>query len=306
LIAVDAALQAIEMAGLGAGAGDARRFAVCDGLPYRAPGQATLFVPYGHMVARTLGVRGSVSIVAGNEASGMAAVAAAARIVANGEADVVLAGGAQALQEPLLEHFRAQGFSTRTHARPFDEAHDGFVPAEAAAYLVLEAEGHAQRRGAPSIARVAGVGDVFDGTAEPLAYSDAAEAGRVQQLALGNAGFIQNQVDLMVSCADGRLALDFADGYGVLRTFGRHAYYAGVTTVAGALGFAAGASGPLSLALALETIRRQAAFPITGLETPEKGVELAYVRELREEKIDCVLVTSIGAGGTLVSVLLHR
>ncbi|MFN0148567.1 MAG: beta-ketoacyl synthase N-terminal-like domain-containing protein [Dehalococcoidia bacterium] len=305
-MAVDAALQAVASAGLGAGSGDSRRFAVADGLPYRAPGQPVLFVPYGHMVARALGVRGLVEVVGGAEASGMTAIVAAARLVSNGDADVVIAGAAQALQEPLLEHFRAQGFSSRQPARPFDAAHAGCVPAEAAAYVVIEAESHARERGAPAIARIAGSAEIFDTTAEPLAYSDAAEAGRVQQLALGNAGFLQNQVDLMVSCADGRLAIDFSEGYGVMRTFGRHAYYAGVTTVSGGLGFAMGASGPLSVAMALEAIRQQTSFPIAGFETGEQGVELAYVREPREEKIDCILVTSMGIGGTLAAVLLHR
>jgi 3-oxoacyl-[acyl-carrier-protein] synthase II len=306
LIAVDAALQALGAAGLGAGSGDARRFAVVDGIPYRAPGQPVLFVPYGHMVARVLGVRGPVALAGGAEASGMAAVAAAGRLIASGEADVVLAGAAQALQEPLLEHLRAQGFSSRETARPFDVEHAGFVPCEAAAYLAIESEAHARARGAPAIARIAGIGEVFDSAVEPLALSDAAESGRAQQLALSNAGFLQNQIDLMVSCADGRLAVDFAEGYGIMRTFGRHAYFAGVTTVAGALGFALGASGPLSLAMALEAIRRQRTFPVAGFSKGEAGLELTYITEPRDEKIDCVLATSMGVGGTLVSILLHR
>ena len=306
VIALDAALQALDSAGLGAGAGDARRFAVVDGLPYRAPGQSTLFVPYGHLVARALGVRGPVQVMAGADASGMVAVAAAARLVSSGAADVVIAGGAQGFQRPLLEHLRAQGFSSRTGARPFDVSHDGFVPAEGAAYLVIEASGTAAERDAPVRARIAGIGEIFDSAVEPLSISDAAESGRSSQAALADAGFLQNQVDLLVSCADGRLAVDFAEGFGTMRTFGRHAYFAGVTTVAGALGFTLGASGPLSLVMALEAMRRQETFPITGFETPEQGVELAYLKEGRRERLDCVLVTSMGVGGTLVSLLLQR
>lgn len=305
-IAIDAALQALEMAGIGAGGGDARRFAVADGLPYRAPGQATLFVPYGHMIARATGVRGPVSIVGGAETSGLAAIITAARLIAANVADVVIAGGSQALQRPLLEHLRAQGFSDRTVARPFDVSHNGFVAAEGAAYVIVEEAGHAVERQAQIIARVAGMGDIFDGTAEPLALSAAPEIGRVQQAALASAGYLQNQVDLVISCADGRPLADFGDGYGMKHTFGRHAYFAGVTTVAAGLGFALGASGPLSLAMGLEAMRRQRSFPIAGFETAEKDLELAYIREARDEKIDCVLVTSIGVGGTLASVLLHK
>lgn len=306
LIAVDAALQAVTSAGLGAGAGDARRFGVADGLAYRAPGQSTLFVPYGHAVGRVLGVRGPMMTVGGAEASGLAAVAAGVRAVVRGEVDVVVAGAAQALQAPVLEHLRGQGFATTTAARPFDAEDDGFVPAEGAAYVVVEEEQHAIDRGAAIVARVAGMAETFDSTCEPLATSDAAEAGRTMQAALGDAGYLQNQVDLVVSCADGRPATDLAEGYGLKRTFGRHAYYAGVTAAAGALGFALAASGPLSLACALEALRRQEVFPVAGLETAAPDLDLAFVKQARPEKLDCILVTSLGLGGTNVNLLLQR
>jgi len=306
LFALDAALQAVESAGLGAGAGDARRFGVADGLPYRAPGQPAIFVPYGHLVGRALNVRGPVSVVGGAEASGMAAIVAAARMVARGDADVVVAGAAQALQPPLLDHLRAQGFAARQAARPFDVAHNGFTAAEGAAYVVVEAQESARARGATAVAALAGIGELFDSAAEPLATSDAAETGRAMQAALTAAGFIQNQVDFVVSCADGRPAVDFGDGYGILRTFGRHAYYAGVTTAAATLGHALAASGPLSLVSALEAIRRQQVFPIAGFETAERDLELSYVSEARAEKLDCVMVTSLGLGGTNIALILDR
>lgn len=306
LIALDAALQAVASAGLEAGSGDARRFGVCDGLPYRAPGQPNVFVPYGQLVARALGTRGPVTSVAGAEASGMSAVAAAVRIVERGEADVVVAGAGQALQRPLADHLRAQGFATRTGAKPFDANPSGYVMAEGAAYLVIEDEAHARERGATAAARIAGAGHTFDTEAEPLALSDATEAGRAMQAALGDAGYLQNQVDLFVAPANGYGAGDFAAGMAAMRTFGRHAYYAGVTTVAGSLGFSLAASGPLSLVFALEAMRRGETFPIAGLESPERGLELAFVRETKTEKVACVLVTSAGAGGTNVAVLLQR
>ncbi|MCC7365151.1 MAG: hypothetical protein IT303_12350 [Dehalococcoidia bacterium] len=306
VIALDAALQALAHAGVGAGAGDARRFALVDGLPYRAPGQAAIFVPYGHLVARALGVRGPVTITAGHEASGASAIVAAANLVREGVADVVIAGAAQGLQRPLLDHLYAQGFATRTGAHPFDARHDGFAAAEAAAYVVIESEPHAMARGGTALARIAGAGAVFDPSAEPLELSGAPEAGRAMQAALADAGYLQNQVDLVVSCADGRPASDFAEGYGLRRTFGRHAYFAGVTTVAGALGFALAASAPLSAAMAIEAMARQQSFPIAGFETAEQDLELAYAAETKEETVGTVLVTSLGAGGTNVALVLER
>ncbi|GAB4327863.1 MAG: beta-ketoacyl-ACP synthase II [Dehalococcoidia bacterium] len=306
LLALDAALQALAAARLEHGAGDARRFAVADGLAYRAPGQATLFVPYGHLIARVTGVRGPVVVTGGAEASGMAAIAGAVRLVVRGEADVAIAGAAQALQEPVLAHLASQGWTAPMQARPFDVDHAGFVPAEAAAYVVVEDEEHARARGVEPIANIAGVGETFDPLVEPLETSGPAEAGRAMQNALANAGYLQSQVDHVVSCADGRPAVDAAEAAGLMRTFGRHAYYAGVTTAAGALGHALAASGPLSLVLALASLQRQQVTPIAGFERGPDGVEVTYVREARAERLDCVLVTSLGLGGTNVSVLLQR
>ncbi len=305
-MALDAGLQAIEAAGLGAGAGDARRFGLADGLAVRAPGQPTLYVPYGHALARVLGLRGAVEVVAGGEASGMVAIAAAARMVSRGQADTVIAGAAQALQPAILDHAAAQGWSSPVPARPFDAGHNGFVPAEGAAYVVVEAEETALARGAWPAARIAGVGEIFDPSAEPLAVSEAPEAGRAMQAALAEGGYLQNQVDLVVSAADGRPAVDFAEGYGLRRTFGRHAYFAAVTAPAGTLGHSFAASGPLALVAALEAMAHQETFPIAGFETAEKDLELAYCHDARAERLDCVLVTSLAAGGTLVSLLLQR
>jgi 3-oxoacyl-(acyl-carrier-protein) synthase len=305
LIALDAAFQALESAGLGAGAGDARRFALADGLAYRAPGQGALYVPYGHVVARALGVRGPVVVAGGGDASGMAAIAAGARLIGEGRADVVLAGAAQSLQRPLLEHLASQGWMAN-EARPFDAGHAGMAPGEGAACLVLEADEHARGRGAAVAAKIAGIGEVFDPGAEPLAVSEGPEAGRAVQAALTNAGYLQNQVDLVVSCADGRPAVDLADGDGIRRTFGRHATYAAVTAPAGSLGNTLAAGGPLAVAVALEAMARQRVPPIAGLDSPVAGMDLAYARPARDERVDCVLVTWLGLGGVNVSMVLRR
>lgn len=304
-IALDAALQAVEMAGFGPGSADARRFAVVDALAYRAPGQATLYVPYGQTVARALGVRGPVLSIGGGEAASAAAIALAARLVADGDAEVALAGGAQALQQPLLAHLRELG-AAEAPARPFDRDHAGFVPAEAAAYVVLERLEHAAERGREPLACVVGAGATFDSSAEPFAFAEPGESGRALQAALADAGYLQGQVDLIVSGADGRLQRDFCEGYAVRRTFGRHAYYATVTAPAGTLGSPLAAQGAVAVAVAVECLARQQVPPIAGFDEPEPDLELAYARELRDERLDCVLVTSFAPGGTNVALLLER
>jgi 3-oxoacyl-(acyl-carrier-protein) synthase len=91
-----------------------------------------------------------------------------------------------------------------------------------------------------------------------------------------------------------------------MRTFGRHAYFAGVTTIAGSAGQSLAAGGPLSLVAALEAMRRQEVFPIAGFETPEKDLEPAYVKAARPERVDCVMTSAMGVGGSNVVVLLTR
>ena len=306
LIGLDAALQAVEAAGLTSGVADSRRFAVVDGLAFRAPGQATLFVPYGQLVARTLGVRGTVIGITGAEASGLAAIAEAAAIVARGEADVAVAGAAQTLQPPVLAHLAERGLIAPEHAHPLDAHPDGCIPAEGAAYAVIEAAAHARSRGARIHARIAGAATTFDPMAEPLDPSDAAEAGRSVQAVLGAAGYLQNQVDHVASCADGRANRDAAEAMGLTRTFGRHVYYASVTAPAGALGQTLAAGGLLALVYALEAMRRQQVVPAAGFREPPERSDLSVVREPRAERLDCALVTCLGLGGTNASVLLQR
>ncbi len=306
MIGLGAALQAVEAAGLTAGIADSRRFAVADGLAFRAPGQPTLFVPYGQLVARTLGVRGAVVGLAGAEASGLAAIAEAAALVARGEADVVVAGAAQALQPAVLEHFTAQRAIAPGDAHPLDAHPDGCIPAEGAAYVVIESEAHARERGATVHARIAAATRTFDPLAEPLDPSDPAESGRSMQAVLGAAGYLQNQVDHVVSCADGRANRDASDAVGLARTFGRHVYYASVTAPAGTLGQTLAASGPLAVVYALEAMRRQQVAPTAGYREPPERSDLAVVRETRDERLDCLLVTCLGLGGSNASVLLQR
>ena len=138
-------------------------------------------------------------------------------------------------------------------------------------------------------ARAAGLRDdgdpLRDSAAGPAAYADA------------NTGI----------AADGRSLRDSAaEAAGLARTFGRHVYYASVSAPAGALGQTLAASGPLALVCALESMRRREVAPVAGFREPPERSELGVVRETRAERLDCVLVTALGMGGTNASVLLQR
>jgi len=298
LLALDAALQAVDSAGLGAGAGDSRRFAVVDGLPYRAPGQPTIFVPYGHLVARALGVRGSAVSLAGRKPVGPRH-RRCRRMVRRVTLTSLSRVQARAFSARSLVHLSLMRrqlpmpiFDAGTPVRPARAPLPGDrIPSpRARAWRDRRSPHRGHRRD-------------FDSAVEPLA-SATRPSWRTMQAALAAAGYLQNQVDLFVAGADGRQSYDFADGYGAMRTFGRHAYFAGVTTIAGSAGQSLAAGGPLSLVAAIEAMRRQAVFPIGGFETPETDVELAYVRAARPERVDCVMV-SAGRGRQQHGVSSH-
>ena len=306
MMALDATFQALKESNLSSGVGDARRFGICDGLAYRAPGQPVLFSPYGQLIGNVLGVRGPVASNTGNEASGLAAFSAAARFLQTDSVDVVIVTATQTLQPAIVAHLAEQNALASTSSVPFEKNSTGCIPGEAAVSIILEKEDFAEARGAIVKAKVAGLGEVFDPTVEPLQIPSSNEAGHSIQEALGNAGYIQNQVDHIVASADGRSDRDFAEADGLMRTFGRHAYYATVTAVAGALGQTFAASGLLGVAIALEEMRLGEVLPIAGLKTPIEGADLAFVREHRPENLDCVLVSSLGLGGTAVACVLQR
>ncbi len=306
LISLDAALQAVEAAGLGSGAGDARRFGVACGLAFRAPGQAALFVGYGQMIARVLRTRGPVLETAGAEASGATAIAAGSGLIATGEADVVIAGAGQALQEPVTDHLRAQHQVTGGYPRPFDAGSDGFLPAPGAAFVVLEAADHAAERGWAGVVELEGLGHAFAPDVEPLATPGSTEVGGAIQGALASAGIVQSQVDLLVSSADGRAEMDRAQSGGVTRTFGTHAGYVPLTSVTGSLGQTLAASAPLSIVMTVEALRQQRVFPIAGFESAGAGPALGYSLKAAPAGLERAIVTSSGLGGTVAAFALKR
>ena len=305
MIALDATFQALKEANLSSGSGDARRFAICDGLAYRSPGQAALFSPYGQLIGNVLGIRGPVVSNTGNEASGLAALAAADRFLQTDSVDIVIVTATQTIQPKIITHLAEQGALASTESAPFDKNSTGCIPGEAAVSIILEREEFAVNRGAIVKARIAGLGEVFDPTVEPLQMPSSVEAGRSTQEALGNAGYLQNQIDHVVASADGRLEKDSAEADGLMRTFGRHAYYATVTAVAGVFGETFAASGLLGLGIALEEMRLGEVLPVAGLNNPIEGADLAYILEPRLENLDCVLVSSLGMGGNAVACVLQ-
>ncbi len=307
LLAVESSLQALDEASLENPPGGSGRVAIADGLAFRAPGQGTLFVPYGEALARMLGVNGSVVELGGGEASGGAAVAAGMRLIESHAADAVIAGAAQVLQPSLIKHLRDQGQLTSGHSTPFDEANPGCVPGEGSAFFVLEAPDVAVTRGARVSAYLTGIGEAFDPAAEPLARASARSVGFALQSALAEAGIVQDQVDLVVICADGRPAVDRCESTALRRVFGKRAFdHPVVSTAAGSFGSTLAASGPLALSAAVEAMVHQEVFPVARGPGSRPEVGLAIATKAEPMRIDCAVVLVTGTGGSSNSFVLER
>ncbi|MDO6459889.1 beta-ketoacyl-ACP synthase II [Granulosicoccaceae sp. 1_MG-2023] len=238
----------------------------------------------------------------------------AARIIEYGDADVMVAGGAEMATCPLgLAGFgAARALSTRNDdpaaaSRPWDADRDGFVLGDGAGVLVLEEYEHAKARGATIYCEVAGYGmsgDAYHMTQPP---ADGDGAMRCMQSALRNAGINPEQVDYINAHGTSTQAGDVAETMAVKRCFGDHAGSVAVSSTKSMTGHLLGAAGGVEAAFCALAIRDQVAPPTINLENPGEGCDLDYVpNEARDMKIDVALSNSFGFGGTNGTIVLRR
>ena len=169
-------------------------------------------------------------------------------------------------RRPCSRTFAQQGLIASGDAHPLDAHPDGCVPAEGRR-LRRRRGGDARPRARRDRARPHRRRHPAPSTRSPSPSTPATRRRPVARCrrCWARPGYLQNQVDHVASCADGRANRDASDAVGLTRTFGRHVYYASVTAPAGALGQTLAAGGPLALAYALEAMRRQQVAPCRRL-----------------------------------------
>ena len=268
-------------------------------VPAYAPNMASC------QVAINLGVRGPTITSVAACAAGVVAFVEAKRLIDLGEADVVIAGGAEANIIPvsLAAMGNMRALSTRNDepekaCRPFDKDRDGFVYGEGAAAFVIESVDHAQARGARIYAELAGgavTSDAFHITApDPSGES----SGRAITKALERAGLAPEEVDVIVAHGTGTPLNDAAETMAIKRALGEHAYKVAVTGPKSMVGHQLGAAGAVSGLAAVLTIDRGVVPPTLNLETPDPQCDLDFV-PLKSRKMDArvALVNGFGFGG---------
>ena len=239
----------------------------------------------------------------------------ATETIIRGDADLMLAGGAEApVTEAFVGAFAAmRALSTRNDnpagaSRPFDEGRDGFVIAEGGAVLVLEELEHARRRGAPILAEVAGYGATADASHITLPAEGGAGGARAARRALEKAGIAPSEIDHINAHATSTPEGDPAELAGFRAVFGEHAPKISITATKSSIGHTLGAAGGIGAVATICAMRDGCVPPTINLEDPSPAVgDLDCTpREARRREVRTALVNAFGFGGQNSALVLRR
>ncbi len=238
----------------------------------------------------------------------------AARLIEYGDADVMIAGGAEMATSPtgLGGFAAARALSTRNDdpegaSRPWDKDRDGFVLSDGAGVVVLEEYEHARKRGARIYAELIGYGMSGDAYHMTAPSEDGDGAARCMENALRNAGINPGQVDYINAHGTSTPAGDVVETRAVKRVFGDHARKMAISSTKSMTGHLLGAAGGIEAVFSILSIRDQVAPPTINLDNPDPDCDLDYVpHTAREMKIDIALSNSFGFGGTNGTLIFKR
>lgn len=238
----------------------------------------------------------------------------AARIITYGDADVMIAGGAEMATTPtaLGGFAAARALSTRNDdpakaSRPWDRDRDGFVLSDGAGVLVLEEYEHAKSRGANIYAEIVGFGMSGDAHHMTNPPKDGDGARRCMLNALRDAGINTNEVDYINAHGTSTPAGDKAETEAVKGALGDHAYKTAISSTKSMTGHLLGAAGGVEAIFTILAIRDQVAPPTINIENQDPECDLDYVpNTAREMKIDVCLSNSFGFGGTNGTVAIRK
>ncbi len=301
-------LQTIYEASVLVHEGRARRLS-----PFFIP-SALINLASGHVSIR-YGFKGPNHSAVTACATGVHAIGDAARLIMWGDAEIMVAGGAEGAVNPLgIAGFCASralstGFNDRPQqaSRPWDRDRDGFVMGEGAGVLVLEELEHAKARGATIHAEICGYG--LSGDAHHITAPAEGHAGafRAMKAALKNGSIDVGEIDYVNAHGTSTPLGDDLELDAVERLFGDHASRVAMSSTKSATGHLLGAAGAIEAIFSILAIRDGVAPPTLNLDHPSRDSRIDRVANMAQErKIDVVLSNSFGFGGTNASVLFRR
>jgi 3-oxoacyl-[acyl-carrier-protein] synthase II len=333
--AVGAAQLAVEDAGLKVAPEEATRVGVYIGsgigglgsiehyhdvLKEKGPGRVSpFFIPMtiinlaSGQVAIRIGAKGPNSCAVTACATGNHCIGDAYRLIQRGDADVMVAGGAEAAVTPLgvAGFASAKALSFRNDeptraSRPFDKDRDGFVLGEGAGVVVIEELEHARRRGARIYGEVAGYGmnsDAYHITAPP---EEGEGAVRCMELALKDAGIGKEQIGYINAHGTSTMA-DAIETHAIKTVFGERAYGIPVSSTKSMTGHLLGAAGGIEAVFSILALFHGILPPTINLENPDPACDLDYVpNKARPAAIKAALSNSFGFGGVNACLIFKR
>jgi 3-oxoacyl-[acyl-carrier-protein] synthase II len=265
-------------------------------------------------IAISLGIKGPNYAVVSACATGSHAIGEGAELIKRGDADAVLAGGAEACMHPLiLAGFTAmRGLAVENEdppraSRPFDATRAGFVMGEGACVLVLEELEAARARGATVYAEVLGYGASNDGHHMAQPEPEALGVAEMMRVALRRADVAPERVGYVNAHGTSTPLGDLAETKAIKNVFGPHAYDLAVSSTKSMMGHTFGAAGAIEAMMCVLAIHDGVLPPTINLRNPDPECDLDYVpNEAREAKIDVALSNAMGLGGHNGCVLVGR
>ena len=269
-------------------------------------------------------ISGHLSIMYGLKGPNLATVTActtathniglAQRLIAYGDADVMLVGGAEYATTPVAMggFVSARALSTRNDepekaSRPWDRDRDGFVLSDGAGILVVEEYERARARGADIYAELIGFGmsgDAYHMTAPPAGGEGAAQC---MNAAMKDAGIAPDAVGYINAHGTSTQVGDRAETDGVKHCFGDHAYRLAVSSTKSMTGHLLGAAGGVEAIFTALALKHQVLPPTINLDHPDEGCDLDYVpNTARETALEVAMSNSFGFGGTNGTLILRR
>ena len=323
-----AGIQAVEDAGLepdslaldrigvaiGSGIGGIKTIETChDVLLEKGPQKVSpFFVPSciinmvaGHLSIK-YGFQGPNIAVTTACTTGTHNIGLAARMIAYGDADVMVAGGAEKATAPTtmagfasMKALSGRNEDPAAASRPWDKDRDGFVLSDGAAVIVLESLDHARARGANIYCELVGFGMSADASHMTSPAENGGGAARSMRVALADAELPVTAVDYINAHGTSTPLGDVAETEAIKTVFGHHASTLCVSSTKSMIGHALGAAGAIEAVISILALQNDIAPPTINLENPDEGCDLNYVAQTAQTRdINVVLSNSFGFGGT--------
>ncbi len=280
--------------------------------PFFVPGSIINMIA-GNLAIR-YGFRGPNIAITTACSTGTHNIGHAMRMIQYGDADVMVAGGAEMATTPLgvAGFSAARALSTRNDdpaaaSRPWDRDRDGFVLGDGAGVLVLEEYEHAKARGAKIYCELSGFGmsdDAYHMTAPP---EDGAGAALSMANALRDSGLNTEQLHYINAHGTSTPAGDIAESNAAKRVLGSAAEQVRMSSTKSMVGHLLGAAGAVEAAFCVLALRDQVAPPTINLDNPSEGCDLNYVAHTAQEcRIDAAMSNSFGFGGTNGTLVFNK